>query len=79
MVGTINYRHESGGVLDTVTSYSTLNKLDITAGLELDDSTRLIGFVNNVSDDRIAQFRFGNGALATSLGRTYGVQISRNF
>ncbi len=79
LVGTINFRHENGGVLDTVTAYDALNKLDITAGLELDDSTRLIGYVDNVSDDRIAQFRFGNGALATSLGRVYGVQLSRNF
>ncbi len=79
LVGTINYRHESGGVLDTVTGYATLDKLDITAGVGLNDSTRLIGFVNNAADRRIAQFRFGNGALATSIGRTYGVQLSRNF
>jgi iron complex outermembrane receptor protein len=79
LVGTFNYRLERGGVLDLVTNYDDLDKVDLTAGVEFNHSVRLIGYVNNVSDDRVAQFRFGNGALATSLGRTYGALLSTTF
>jgi iron complex outermembrane receptor protein len=80
-VSTIDLRYESGGFLDTANSihYDALTKLDATAGITWDENTRFVAYIKNAFDDTPAQFQFGNGAIATSLGRTYGVQLSKKF
>jgi iron complex outermembrane receptor protein len=82
LVGTVNYRAERGGYLDTANTspYESLDKVDATLGFEFDDkSVRVNGYVKNLTNDRVVQFEFGNGAVATNLGRTYGVQVSKKF
>ncbi len=81
VVGTVTYRAERGGYLDTAntSTYEDFDKIDATAGIEFWEDTRLVGYVKNLTDDRVVQFEFGNGAVATNLGRTYGIQLSKKF
>ena len=80
-VGNVALRLEHGGFLDVANTikYQPLTKLDATAGIELDGNKRLVGFIKNATNDRPVQFQFGNGAVATTVGRTYGVLLSMTF
>ncbi len=81
IVGNINYRLERGGYMDVANTevYQSLDKLDATAGIGFGGSARLVAYIKNATDDRPVQFQFGNGAVATTLGRTYGVELSERF
>jgi iron complex outermembrane receptor protein len=80
-VGTVALRLEDGGWLDAfnTTKYENLTKLDATAGVEMDGNTRLVAYIKNATDSTPAQFQFGNGAIATSPGRTYGILLQHTF
>lgn len=78
LVGTLNWRVETGGVLDRKAPYDDLNKLDLTAGVEY-RKIRFVGYVTNLFDERVTEFRFGNGQQSLSAGQTYGVQVSFAF
>jgi len=78
LVGTLNWRVETGGVLDRLFPYEDLNKLDLTAGVE-HGGVRIVGYVTNLFDDRVTEFLYTNGQRSLSRGRTYGAQLSFAF
>ncbi|HEX2594270.1 MAG TPA: TonB-dependent receptor [Rhizomicrobium sp.] len=80
-VATANLRLENGGWLDTANTikYDSLTKLDATAGVVFEEDTRLVAYIKNATDSKPVQFMFGNGAVATTLGRTYGVKLTKTF
>ncbi|WP_447751139.1 TonB-dependent receptor domain-containing protein [Sphingopyxis fribergensis] len=77
-VANANWRLEFGGVLLDDANYENLSKLDLTAGFKIGD-VRVVGYVNNVFDDRVVEFVFANGLQSLSRGRTYGAEVSFTF
>lgn len=78
LVGTANWRIETGGVLDQGANYEDLNRLDLTAGIE-HGGMRLVGYVTNLFEDRVVEFRYRNGLQSLSLGRRFGVEARLHF
>ncbi|HWW57958.1 MAG TPA: TonB-dependent receptor [Sphingopyxis sp.] len=77
-VANANWRLEFGGVLLDQIDYENLSKLDLTAGFKFGD-VRVVGYVNNLFNDRVVEFIFGNGLQSLSRGRTYGAEVSFTF
>lgn len=77
-VANANWRLEFGGVLLDGIAYENLSKLDLTAGFKIGD-VRVVGYVNNLFNDRVAEFIFANDSQSLSRGRTYGAEVSFTF
>lgn len=79
--GSLGIRREIGGKIGNLSQqdYENLTKLDLTAGLRLGKQWQLSSFVHNATDQRVVQFRFDNGAVATNRGRSFGLQATRTF
>ncbi|HZZ36276.1 MAG TPA: TonB-dependent receptor, partial [Caulobacteraceae bacterium] len=78
LVGDVNWRVERGGVLTTTRKLDDLDKLDLTGGIAK-GGLRVVGYIDNATDDHVTEFLFNNGAEAVSYGRTYGVEVSYKF
>ncbi|BCW90793.1 Ferric-pseudobactin 358 receptor [Alphaproteobacteria bacterium SO-S41] len=81
-VGSAMLRYESGGILGDyyrVDPYDTMTKIDLTAGVVINDQTRVTAYVDNALDEHIHQFFYYNGGTNTSVGRTAGIEITHNF
>ncbi len=82
LIGSAAIRYEEGGVIGdyTVTiPYETMAKIDLTAGVEINEKVRVVGYVENLLDEHIPLFKYYNGAENSSKGRTAGVSITYNF
>jgi len=82
LVGNLSYRHEQGGLLGdyyVIDPYETMNKVDISAGVVVDQNIRVTAYVKNLNDEHISQFWFYNRGTNTSEGRTFGVDLSYRF
>ena len=82
IVGSIAYRYEAGGMIGDyyiVYDYPTMNKIDLTAGVKLNDKVRITGYVQNLLDEHINQFYYYNTATNVSEGRKFGMSIGYEF
>jgi iron complex outermembrane receptor protein len=82
IVGSIAYRYEAGGMIGDyyiVYDYPTMNKIDLTAGVLLNDQVRITGYVHNLLDEHINQFYYYNTATNVSEGRKLGLSVSYDF
>ena len=59
--------------------YQTMNKVDVSAGVVVDQNIRVTAYVKNLNDEHISQFWFYNRGTNTSEGRTFGVDLSYRF
>ena len=77
------FRFEWGGVLGDYVGvsnpYPAYNKIDLQAGLQLHNKTRLTVGVKNLLDEHVPQFYFYNGAQTVTPGRTFSVDLSHRF
>lgn len=77
------FRFEWGGMLGDYVgvskTYPAYNKIDLQAGLELRDKTRLTVGVKNLLDEHVPQFYFYNGAQTVTSGRTFSVDLNHRF
>ncbi|MBU6320083.1 MAG: TonB-dependent receptor [Alphaproteobacteria bacterium] len=81
-VGGASIRYESGGILGdyyVVDPYDTMTKIDLRAGVETNEGTRITAYVRNLLDEHISQFWFYNRGTNTSEGQTWGVDITQRF
>lgn len=81
LIGSAAIRQEYGGILDATlqSPYENLTKIDLTAGVKLQDATSITAFIDNLTDDRVVQFEYYAGPVATSRGRTFGIQVLHKF
>lgn len=77
------FRFEWGGVLGdyvgVLNPYPAYNKIDLQAGLQLRNKTRLTVGVKNLLDEHVPQFYFYNGAQTVTPGRTFSIDLSHRF
>lgn len=77
------FRFEWGGVLGDYVGvsmpYPAYNKVDLQAGFQLRNKTRLTVGVKNLLDEHVPQFYFYNGAQTVTPGRTFSVDLSHRF
>ncbi|BCW90879.1 Vitamin B12 transporter BtuB [Alphaproteobacteria bacterium SO-S41] len=81
-VGSASFRYEAGGLIGDyfrIDPYSTMNKLDLSAGVVIGEKTRIVAQVDNVLDEHISMFFYGSGATSVTQGRTYALSISYEF
>lgn len=84
LVGDVSERLEQGGFLPAsvsileTTKYQNLNNLSIDAGFSW-RNTRVVGFVNNATNDIIPQFQYTDGEVNVNEGRTYGIRVEQRF
>lgn len=81
-IATAAVRYEQGGILGdyyVVDPYDTMTKIDLSAGVSIDDSTRVTAYVRNALDEHISQFWFYNRGTNTSEGETWGVEVTHRF
>lgn len=81
-VATAALRYEEGGVLGDYyvnDPYETMNKIDLSAGVQIASRTRIIAYVHNLTDQHVNQFWFYNRGVNTSEGRTIGLDVTHRF
>lgn len=81
LFGSVGIRREIGGKMGGLSDqdYDNLTKIDLNAGVRFGKQWQVSAFVHNVNDEKIVQFRFDNGAVATNRGRTFGLQGTYTF
>lgn len=77
----VSVRHETGGAIGNLSDVDLADytRVDLYAGLRLAPSTQLNLYVRNALDEQIEVFQFANGAVGTSTGRRYGLQLTQRF
>jgi iron complex outermembrane receptor protein len=76
-------RFEWGGMLGDYVGinqpYPAYHKIDLQAGLQFNDKTRLTVGVKNLLDEHVPQFYFYNGAQTVTGGRTFSIDATHRF
>lgn len=77
----VSIRRETGGAIGDLsqTPLAGMTRVDLYAGLKLMPQTQLNVFVRNALDEQVELFQFTNGAVGTSAGRRFGVQLNHRF
>ena len=82
LIASAALRYEYGGVLGDYfvnDPYETMVKIDLTAGVQIAERTRVTAYVHNVTDQHVNQFHFYNRGVNTSEGRTFGLDVTHRF
>jgi iron complex outermembrane recepter protein len=77
----VSVRHETGGAIGDLSDIDLADytRLDLYVGLRFAPRTQLNVFVRNALDEQIEVFRFVNGAVGTTQGRRFGIQLTQRF